>query len=326
MNDLPVEQRTLCPDFMDELKDGFLSPVRKRVAKDDTLMLSLRKKYFNIYYRGGSILKLTRGSNGVYKPFFDANFGESAPAVIASLPVKITSPSECDEWVSALSTLKEIMNGFFVNHPKAEREFQQLVAWENNRSAISNGTEYFITDIEFANEARDARFDMLGLKWCADKKKSGTQCAPVLIEMKWGDDAYAGAAGIKKHIEDIERLVGNEIEVANVRKTIGAQFQQLHKLGMLRFNLSSAVKEIAPLEPLEVVFILANHNPRSVKLHNILKTLEEPKTFALRFFVASFSGYGMHEACMLNLSQFKNLVASYLKTPDQPQVTPEAVQ
>ena len=48
---------------------------------------------------------------------------------------------------------------------KLEREFQQLVARENNRSAISNQTEYFITDIELADE--QSRFDMLALKWRA---------------------------------------------------------------------------------------------------------------------------------------------------------------
>lgn len=323
MSNLTGGQRTLCEIFKNDLmKEDFLGGLRQRVAKDDTLMLSLRNSYINLYYRGGSILKLTRGSDGVYTPYFDVKYGEPAPAVIAGLPQKITNSSECAEWVSALSTLKEIMNEFFATHRKSEREFQQLVAWENNRSAVANGSEYFITDIEFANEAGDARFDMLALKWRAADRKSETKCAPVLIEMKWGDDAYEGAAGIKKHIADIERVLGNEAEAADIRKTIGEQFWQLHELEMLRFNVSSAVTKVVPSDPLEVVFILANHNPRSEKLYNILKAMEEPKTFALRFFVASFSGYGMHEACMLNLSQFRNLVASYLKIPDLPQVTP----
>ena len=184
------------------------------------------------------------------------------------------------------------MNRFFVNHPKGEREFQQLVVWENNRSSVANETEYFITDIEFANEARDARLDMLGLKWRAHDRKSATRCAPVLIEMEWGDSAYGGVAGIKKHIEDIERILGNEIEIANIRKTIGRQFKQLHELNMLRFNLSKSIEDadIVPCERPEVVFILANHNPRSTKLLEVLENIAIPEEIDLRFFCRKLLG------------------------------------
>jgi len=318
---LASEPHTLDEDFMGDLRSGILVALRHRVANDDTLMLGLRNSYINLYYRGGSVLKLTRGSSGAYTPFFDVKYGQSAPALVAGLPRKITNSSECGEWVAALPALKEIMNEFLANRPKAEREFQQLVVWENNRSAVANGSEYFVSDIEFTNETRDARIDMLALKWRAADRRSGTRCAPVVIEMKWGDDAYDGSAGIKKHIADIERILGNAEEAARIGKMIGKQISQLYELGMLRFNWSAGVTSIEPLDPLEVVFILANHNPRSTKLLKVLETIKEPETFVLRFFVASFSGYGMHEACMLDLAQFKNLVAGYSKIPERSPVS-----
>jgi hypothetical protein len=64
-----------------------------------------------------------------------------------------------------------------------------------------------------------------------------------------------------------------------------------------------------PDEISEVIFILANHNPRSPMLKQILSDPEfekyaDSKLFNLRFFVACFAGYGLHEKCMKTLAEF----------------------
>lgn len=47
------------------------------------------------------------------------------------------------------------MDWWFHKHPKYEREFQQVIARENNNHGkISNGTDYYIADIEFADGQR----------------------------------------------------------------------------------------------------------------------------------------------------------------------------
>ncbi len=62
----------------------------------------------------------------------------------------------------------------------------------------------------------------------------------------------------------------------------------------------------------EVIFLLANHNPRSGTLKSVLseKKLEEyagSELFDLRFHVAGFSGYAMHSSNMLPLDEFIKL-------------------
>jgi hypothetical protein len=52
-------------------------------------------------------------------------------------------------------------------------------------------------------------------------------------------------------------------------------------------------------------------NPRSQKLSRILESISEPANFDLRFFTASFAGYGMHDACMARLEDFKKLVKKH---------------
>jgi hypothetical protein len=63
----------------------------------------------------------------------------------------------------------------------------------------------------------------------------------------------------------------------------------------------------------EVIFVLANHNPRSSKLHTILsdpeiEAYDSSPNFDLRFYVASFAGYALHADCMVSLAQFCELL------------------
>jgi hypothetical protein len=65
----------------------------------------------------------------------------------------------------------------------------------------------------------------------------------------------------------------------------------------------------------EVIFVLANHNPRSKILSSILSQPEialyaQGERFDLRFFVSSFAGYGMHSACMLPLDEFQKILTT----------------
>ncbi|OHB78940.1 MAG: hypothetical protein A2Z25_21430 [Planctomycetes bacterium RBG_16_55_9] len=62
-------------------------------------------------------------------------------------------------WIESFPCLKEIMDFYFSEHPKPEREFQQLIARENNDSTISNESEYFISDVEVADSDYVSRFD-----------------------------------------------------------------------------------------------------------------------------------------------------------------------
>jgi hypothetical protein len=303
--------KAISEKFMKDLQEGGrLHELTERVQRDDTLMLALRGRYINIYYRGGSILNLEE-KNGGYVGAFDTDYAQGKPVKLPSSVIQ--EPTDCSAWVAALPALKETMNSYFATKRKSEREFQQLVAWENNRSAISNETEYFITDIEFADPNQGAKLDMVGLKWLSKDKKDETRCTPVLVEMKYGIGAYDGAAGIAKHIADLEKILADPIKRESLNKTIEEQFEQLLQLGLVRFNKHMKYDRAVVSGRPEVVFLLANHNPRSTKLLNILDEIKEPTDFDLRFFNASFAGYGMHNVCMLELTKFKELLRQLVK-------------
>ena len=134
--------------------------------------------------------------------------------------------------------------------------------------------------------------------------------------MKYGDSALGGDAGILKHLEDMEGLISNTERYAELLETMESQFNQLDELGLLKFNkgTSNAKVKLDVDKRAEVIFIIANHNPRSSKLKTILSDpeinkFEQSKLFDLRFYVASFAGYGLHAKCMRTLAEFRDLCA-----------------
>ena len=316
--------RELSKDFFNNLKrkTGLLHPILERVSRDDTLLLAIRDNYINIYYRGGNLLKVIEQSKDSFQTSFDDQYNKSGKT-IPMVPATIRSQDDARTWVDQFPRLKEIMDIYFSRHRKSEREFQQLVARENNNSIISNDSEYFISDIEFADRDLNARFDMLAIRWLASHRRNGSNCRVALMEMKYGDDALGGKAGLLKHLKDINILISNYDKYKSLVETIELQFNQLDNLGLLNFNHSSngtRVKLSAKDKP-EVIFILANHNPRSTKLSSILDdpgviAYEQTQRFDLRFFVSSFSGYGLHSDCMLTLTQFRKLLKGFNVTPE----------
>ena len=306
-------QRALSLKFLGDLKsvNGSLTPLLQRVRNDDTLMLALRGSYVNIYYRGGNLLKVSAMPAGGYSATFDANYNQ-AGHVLPDFPFMIGEALDAQKLADSISALKYTMDHYLTVHPKSEREFQQLVARENNCSPISNETEYFIVDIEAAGIVEEARFDMLGVRWLRNERKKQDCLVPVLIEMKYGKDALGGKSGLKKHLDDAHRISDDSWK--NLCNELEEQVNQLADLGLLQFTRSSLVQRLVVDQDAkkELIFLLANYNPASNKIFGFLDTLQElPEDdkgrYDLLFFAASFAGYGLHRACMLDLASFKEV-------------------
>ncbi|WP_084482738.1 MBL fold metallo-hydrolase [Marinospirillum minutulum] len=317
-------QRSLNTAFLNDLKEGVLQPLLERVKQDDTLMLALRGNYINIYYRGGALFKIEQQANA-YNISFDASYEKSEaelPDYLKEIPRNSDGKEEAYRLLRFVAPLKEVMDRYFSIQQKPEREFQQLVVRENNSSSISNETEYFIIDIEAAGLTEEgkssaARFDMLGVRWLS-KERQKAALVPVLIEMKYGTGALSGSAGITKHKKDADSLLTNTPLWNKVIEDLEVQINQLDELGLLTYNRSTRVEKLSinrEAKP-ELVFMLANYNPRSTALQNILGELAEthnPEAYNLLFATSSFMGYGLHSANMRNLTEFTQLAKAALK-------------
>ncbi len=306
------EIRKISPKFMEDLtsQEGILHPILAQVKKDHTLMLAIRKNYINIYYRGGNILRVTERSKK-YTADFDENYNLSDKEIPNS-PAAITSQNDSQNWVDSFAQRKNMMDEYFSKRGKAEREFQQLVARENTNSTISKSCEYYITDIEVTDPGL-ARFDITAMRWLTKDRKNG-KCRAALFEMKYSDGALGGKAGLLKHLKDMETFVKDKSRYKKLLETMVSQFNQLDQLGLLNFNKGTTKAEVKLdlSDRPEVIFVLANHNPRSTKLKTILNDPEirkygKSELFDLRFYVASFAGYGLHSKNMHTLEDFGHL-------------------
>ena len=319
--------RSISCNFMKDLKTGVLACLLARVNEDDTLMLALRGDYVNVYYRGGSLLKISKHSmkpsepQSTYCVHFDENFYRECASLRVDFPSRVSDEADTKRLVEAIPNLKYAMDRFFKENSRPEREFQQLVARENNLSRIANETEYFIVDIEVAGALPKAKFDMLAVRWLSNERNQPAALVPALIEMKYANGALDGESGLVKHLKDAYSLRRDEASWQMLRTGLANHLKQLDELDQLRFNRSTAVPDLLldPKGTPELIFLLENYNPRSTKLFDIRSKFdaylnsEDPqdsqeRLFDVRFFQGSFAGYGMHHASMLKPHDFKELL------------------
>ena len=132
--------RCLAKSFIKNLKFGLLAPILSLTKLDFTLCLEIRDNYVNIYYRGGNIIKI-KENRGLFKASFDKKYLDKDLTKVPNLPVVLNSPEDIEAWIDAIPFLKHEMDLWFGNHPKNEREFQQLMLRENNFGNSAKGTD-----------------------------------------------------------------------------------------------------------------------------------------------------------------------------------------
>jgi hypothetical protein len=221
-----------------------------------------------------------------------------------------------DHMLFMLSSIKSGMDTHFANQFRMEREFQQLTLRENNFSAISPVTDYFVVSIECARALPGAQFDMFCCRWAAANRARTGTLIPGLVEMKYGNGAINGRAGIVAHYHHARKLFLNTAAWHGMVQDMQENLRQLDTLGLVRYNHSTTGNQlvIAQDKP-QLIFLIASYNMRSAVLLNALDELvtlrktdkhkgDESK-FSLRFFSAPFAGYGMYNSCMMTLENFR---------------------
>lgn len=281
--------RTLPPAMLAELKNGFLQPLLSAVLADNSLCLDIRKNYCNIYYKGGNLLRLSKGKAG-YASFFDANYGVKAPSKT------IQDKKRAQAWVDQIPALKKAIDAKVT----LEREIQQLLIRENNSERYAELTDYWITDQEYTTHLK-SRFDVVALEWI---RASGFRKKPARLaigEIKTGDNALSserGGSGILKHCDDVETFLQEKLP--KFRDEIQGMVQQKAELGLLPPEFAGV--QISNEKPI-LFLVLSGHQPRSEKLRTELKLVQkmEYRQFDLRFAQASFAGFALFASHMRTL-------------------------
>ncbi|MFH1317837.1 MAG: hypothetical protein ABIH71_02330 [Candidatus Omnitrophota bacterium] len=316
--------RGLSKGFIMDFKGrSLLSPVLERVKNDSTLCLEIRENHINIYYRGGNIMRIKE--NNDYVVFFDKKYCKlkkadkvNIPKIIKNLPAKLKVKSDVSAWVMAFPFLKQVMDFWFNENREDEREFQQLILRENNGSRVGNSTDYFMIDIEYNNH-KGACFDLVAVEWESEsvirKLKKGYKPKLSFIEVKYGDNALSGPAGMLKHIKDFKDYLKSDPGLKMIREEMIKIFAQKRELGLIPalINNKNILREFS--DEIDYIFLLANHDPASRKLYNILMDIQKASRdqslgFGLKFCASNFMGYGLYKQ---NVYLFADFIERFKK-------------
>ena len=304
--------RAISKDFLDDLLTGELKPLLDMVHIDDTLDLELRGKCINIYYRGGSLFRITEKVSRTYEIFFDLNYCKTEAWGKTGITV-ICNPT-IEQAVKDIPYYKQAMDIYLGKSHKYEREFQQVLVRENNcHGIISRSTDYYIIDIEYAdsNENRKSRFDIVALKWesKSSARRNPEKCSIALMELKYGDGALNNESGIKEHLNDLKGFMSIEKEkLDDFKKDIETVFKQKCQLGLVDGLQEKQYEVSISFENPEVIFLFADHDPDSSVLVKELTDInynDYKDVFDIYIAEASYIGYGLYAPRMKELSIFQ---------------------
>lgn len=283
--------RGLSDDFLRELESGLLHPVLERVRGDDTLALEIRDDYVNLYYRGGNLSRISRAPKGGFSVAFDDNYFKGITTTKPKVPRRFGTTRDVDAWLSAVPELKQVMDLWFAAHPRDEKEVQQRIARVNNRGKVATGTDYFVCDFEY--QSPKGRFDLIGVRWPSKGhlRKNGRGLTLAFIEVKYGDGALGGKAGLDAHLRDVQRFVTTPGNLEGIAEEMRTVFNQKRRLGLID---SKKDIESFDLDRVELMFVLANHDPESRILKREVIRFRSVPQVEVTFATSNFMGYGLY--------------------------------
>lgn len=293
---------------MSDLKQGKLNKLLRIVQNDGTLCLEIRNNYINVYYRGGSILKVLKKASG-YSIKFDCNYCVKDNSFWDQH--NFSNLKTIDDYIEVFPLLKREMDfSFYKNKKNNERETQQLIIRENNMSNVANDTDYYISDMEYANRSNGSRFDLIGIKWLstAGSRKKCKSSNIAMMELKYGDSAMTGSAGIVKHFQDMDKFISTG-KLNDLIIEVQTQFNQKVELGLV--NKCNKKIQIDTTTNPEFIILCANHKNASKVLVRELRIATEKYNDLLykidvRIAIANCLGYGLYANNMINIEDFIN--------------------
>ena len=105
-------KRIISNNFINDLENGVLRNILKYVKSDTTLAMEIRKDGINIYYRGGSLLKIKEVGENQYNGYFDKNYikTENNQSVVVECIPRIDNLSKANKLIDYIPKIKQQMD------------------------------------------------------------------------------------------------------------------------------------------------------------------------------------------------------------------------
>lgn len=210
-------------------KGGKLGGLIEMVKKDDELVLQIREDYFNVYYKGGNMLKVSSENSfqfdyNYYKCEIDLDTQEQRNKRIDKRRSVLESLKKTRDYKTFIAEMKKLMDEYWIwlynekHRSLHEKDTQHALCISNTES-----TDYTIIDLEFQVSTRkdciyhyepssiprhpgvdvyekSPRFDIIAVRNIDHRL--------CVIELKNGLDALTGKSGIGDHADSFEGSIG----------------------------------------------------------------------------------------------------------------------
>ena len=189
---MKIKKRQISDSLLNMLGEGGkYHEITKLVRIDPYLDMEMRgEDGVFVYYRGGKLLTIheKNGLLGLDKKYYSGNKIEPITPSINNI----------FDYICKAKHIIDIYQSN-VKSKLGEKEFQQRVVYENNLSVNADNTDYFVADIEWAdNNLLGGRADIVAFRWNhMEHKKRRIQLT--LIEVKQGEKAVKTTETINKN-------------------------------------------------------------------------------------------------------------------------------
>ena len=327
-----MKKRSLSNSLLEKLKEGDYKEITEIVRIDPSLDMEMRgEDGAMVYYRGGLILTIREkdGLTGLTPEYYPEDYkGKLVPNITNIL-----------EYINLAKHFVDIHEDKI--NKLGEKEFQQRVVFENNRSVNAANTDYFIADVEWAcekpkktdngtvderaeNDTFGGRADIIAFRWNnLEHKKRLLQFT--MIEVKQGDGAITTSEtinkkgkivvspGLKKHYDDFLDFQSKKQSDKNYFQKVAydmlSVIKQKIELGLVK-GLDYLFKNSAgePIEPQiedepDFIILLANYHHYSSSLAKECEKLPQN----CKFYLSSFMGYGLYKDFVFTKTQLQTI-------------------
>ena len=290
-----MEKRSISDGLMEILKKDYLK-ITEYVRVSPYLDMEMRGNCVMVYYRGGKILTI----------FEDKRMEGLAAKYYKDENTKLLVP-QIDTIEDYFAKAMHVIDMYeaYEKSRLGEKEIQQRVVYENNLSVNACKTDYFVADIEWAdNDTLGGRADIIAFRW-NHMEHTKRLLQLTIIEVKQGEGAVVTSvdnngkisAGLLKHYDDFEKLRQDKDGVKTLAEDMLIVLKQKMDLGLVKgleklFEDSRGNKKTPEILPeVDFLFLLSNYHHYSDNLKNELEKLPDDA----RFISSSFMGYGLYK-------------------------------
>jgi hypothetical protein len=140
-------------------------------------------------------------------------------------------------------------------------------------------------------------------------RKQQTVRRLVLVEVKYGDGAVDGSAGVHSHIIDLNTFLDDASNLVALKQEMTCVFNQKRALGLVDCGLDLGGFSD---EPPMLLLVLINHDPGSEKLRRALETLPPSPHAPVYLATSCLMGHGLFDQAVWPLEEVRRRFADCL--------------